>query len=46
MGAGLVANKGNQAAVDKLSAAIVELRNEGKLKALGEQFFGRDVSVK
>lgn len=46
VGAGLVANKGNQAAVDKLSTAIVELRNEGKLKALGEQFFGRDVSVK
>lgn len=46
VGAGLVANKGNQAAVDKLSAAIVELREEGTLKKLGEQFFGKDVSVK
>ena len=45
LGAGLVANKGNDEALAKISAAIVELRKEGKLKALGEQFFGKDVSV-
>ena len=41
---GLVANKGHDEALAKISAAIVELRAEGKLKALGEQFFGEDVS--
>ena len=46
VGAGLVVDKGNDEALTKISKAIVELRNEGKLKALGEQFFGRDVSVK
>ena len=46
VGAGLVVDKGNDEALSKISKAIVELRNEGKLKALGEQFFGRDVSVK
>lgn len=45
LGAGLVANKGNDEALAKISAAVVELREEGKLKALGEQFFGKDVSV-
>ena len=46
LGAGLVANKGNDEALAKISAAIEELRAEGKLKALGEQFFGQDISVK
>jgi len=46
VGAGLVVDKGNDEALAKISKAIIELRNEGKLKALGEQFFGRDVSVK
>ncbi len=46
VGAGLVANKGNQEALAKLSAAIVELQKDGTLKKLGEQFFGQDVSVK
>ena len=46
LGAGLVANKGNEEALAKISAAIVQLREEGKLKALGEQFFGEDVSVR
>lgn len=46
VGAGLVVDKGNDEALSKISNAIIELRNEGKLKALGEQFFGRDVSVK
>lgn len=46
VGAGLIANKGNQEAVNKLSAAIVELQKDGTLKKLGEQFFGADVSVK
>ena len=39
-------DKGNDEALSKISNAIIELRNEGKLKALGEQFFGQDVSVK
>lgn len=46
VGAGLVANKGNQEALDKISAVIVELQKDGTLKKLGEQFFGQDVSVK
>lgn len=46
LGAGLVANKGNEEALAKISVAIVQLREEGKLKALGEQFFGEDVSVR
>lgn len=44
LGAGFVANKGNEEALAKISAAIVELREEGKLKALGEQYFGQDIS--
>ncbi|MDU8924392.1 amino acid ABC transporter substrate-binding protein [Pasteurellaceae bacterium LIM206] len=46
LGAGFVVNKGNDAALAKISAAITELRNDGTLKKLGEQFFGKDVSVK
>ncbi|PJG83200.1 amino acid ABC transporter substrate-binding protein [Caviibacterium pharyngocola] len=46
VGAGLIANKGNGAALAKISEAIVELRNDGTLKRLGEQFFGKDISVK
>lgn len=46
LGAGLVANKGNDEALKKISAAIVALREEGKLKELGERFFGQDISVK
>ena len=36
----------NDEALAKISAAIVELRNDGTLKKLGEQFFGKDISVK
>ena len=43
---GLVAAKGNGEALKKISAALIELREEGKLKALGEQFFGEDVSIR
>lgn len=43
---GLVAAKGNEAALEKISAAIVALREDGTLKRLGEQFFGEDVSVR
>lgn len=43
---GLVAAKGNGEALALISKALVELREEGKLKALGEQFFGEDVSVR
>lgn len=46
VGAGLIANKNNDEAIAKISAAIVELRNEGKLKELGERFFGADVSTR
>ena len=46
MGAGLVANKGNQEALGKISAVIIELKKDGTLKKLGEQFFGQDVSNK
>lgn len=46
VGAGLVANKGNDEALAKISAAIVELREDGTLKKIGEQFFGKDISVK
>ena len=41
-----MANKGNQEALAKIDAAIVELQKDGTLKKLGEQFFGQDVSVK
>lgn len=46
VGAGLIANKGNDEALAKISAAIVELREDGTLKKIGEQFFGKDISVK
>lgn len=46
VGAGLIVNKNNDEALAKISAAIEELRNDGTLKQLGEQFFGRDISVK
>lgn len=46
LGAGLIANKGNDEALAKISAAIFELREDGTLKKLGEQFFGEDISVK
>lgn len=43
---GLVAAKGNDEALALISKALIELREEGKLKELGEQFFGEDVSVR
>ena len=46
VGAGFVANKGNDEALAKISAAVEELRADGTLKQLGEQFFGEDVSAK
>ncbi|MDO5059017.1 MAG: amino acid ABC transporter substrate-binding protein [Neisseria sp.] len=45
-GAGFIANKGNDEAVAKISTAVEELRQDGTLKKLGEEFFGQDVSVK
>ncbi|WP_038306618.1 transporter substrate-binding domain-containing protein [Kingella kingae] len=45
LGAGLVINKGNDEALAKISAAMNELKADGTLKRLGEQFFGEDVSV-
>lgn len=46
VGAGLIANKGNDEALAKISEAIVELQKDGTLKKLGEEFFGKDISVK
>ncbi|MDO4627146.1 MAG: amino acid ABC transporter substrate-binding protein [Pasteurellaceae bacterium] len=46
VGVGFVANKGNDEALAKINEAVVALRNDGTLKKLGEQFFGRDISVK
>lgn len=46
VGAGFIANKGNDEALAKISAAVVELQKDGTLKRLGEQFFGKDISVK
>lgn len=46
VGAGFIVNKGNEEALGKISAAIVELQKDGTLKRLGEQFFGKDISVK
>ena len=31
---------------EKISAVIIELKKDGTLKKLGEQFFGQDVSNK
>ncbi|MDK4565167.1 amino acid ABC transporter substrate-binding protein, partial [Kingella kingae] len=36
---------GNDEALAKISAAMNELKADGTLKRLGEQFFGEDVSV-
>ena len=46
IGAGFIVNKGNDEALAKISGAVEELRADGTLKKLGEQFFGVDVSVK
>ncbi|MCG7657700.1 amino acid ABC transporter substrate-binding protein [Wielerella bovis] len=46
VGAGLIVNKGNDEALAKLSEATKALHEDGTLKRLGEQFFGKDVSVK
>lgn len=46
LGAGLVMNKGNDEALAKISSVMNELKADGTLKKLGEQFFGEDVSVR
>ncbi|SSY70144.1 transporter substrate-binding domain-containing protein [Alysiella crassa] len=46
LGAGLVMNKGNEEALAKISSVMQELKADGTLKKLGEQFFGEDVSNK
>lgn len=46
LGAGFIVNKGNDEALAKINTAVEELRQDGTLKQLGEQFFGADVSVK
>ncbi|SUO95839.1 amino acid ABC transporter substrate-binding protein [Suttonella ornithocola] len=44
IGSGFVFNKGNEATIEKFNKALAELREEGVLKQLSEQFFGEDVS--
>lgn len=46
LGAGLVINKGNDEALAKLNTVMNELKADGTLKKLSEEFFGEDVSVK
>lgn len=46
VGAGFIANKGNDEALAKISEAVIALQQDGTLKKLGEQFFGKDISVK
>ncbi|WP_312265849.1 amino acid ABC transporter substrate-binding protein [Neisseria sp.] len=46
LGSGFIVNKGNDEALAKISTAVEELRKDGTLKKLGEEFFGTDVSVK
>ena len=46
VGSGLIVNKGNDEAVAKFSGAMKELQADGTLKKLGEQLFGKDISVK
>ena len=46
LGSGFIANKGNDEALAKISGAVEELRKDGTLKKLGDEFFGADVSVK
>ena len=45
VGSGLIVNKGNDEALAKFSTAMTELKADGTLKKLGEQFFGKDISV-
>lgn len=46
VGSGLIVNKGNDEAVAKFNEAMKALQADGTLKKLGEQFFGKDISVK
>ena len=46
LGSGLIVNKGNDEALAKMSAAMLELQKDGTLKKFGHEFFGQDVSVK
>lgn len=46
VGAGLVLNKGNTEALEKINQAMRELHQDGTLKKLSEEFFGADVTVK
>ena len=46
VGSGLIVNKGNDEALAKFSTAMTKLKADGTLKKLGEQFFGKDISVK
>lgn len=44
LGAGLVINKNEPEALAQINQAMNELKADGTLKKLGEQFFGEDVS--
>ncbi|MDO4641574.1 MAG: amino acid ABC transporter substrate-binding protein [Neisseria sp.] len=45
LGSGLIFRKGEDAAVAKVNEAMTELKKDGTLKKLSEQFFGEDISV-
>ena len=46
VGSGLIVNKGNDEALAKLSEATKSLQADGTLKRLGEEFFGKDISIR
>ncbi|MBP6116794.1 MAG: amino acid ABC transporter substrate-binding protein [Neisseriaceae bacterium] len=46
LASGFAFNQGNQDAIAKIDQALEEMRQDGTLKRLGEQWFGEDVSVK
>lgn len=45
VGSGLIVNKGNDAALVQINAAMNQLKADGTLKKLGEQFFNKDIST-
>ncbi len=44
VGSGFVFNKGNQEVIAQFNTALAEVRADGTLKQLSEQFFGEDIS--
>lgn len=46
LASGFMFNQGNEAAIAKVNKTLDEMRQDGTLQRLGEQWFGEDVSVK